>query len=142
MIGISLVNEDLISPLASPQELCAEIPPLAPLWRSWISAKKAADHFMKMSKALEETQPADDSVGWLSRGFAMHYLSELARRPGCEKYRDYILANARTAWTSRRLSDGLNGFDWAKSPSSEEEVDPKHAISAAFLYFSASRACR
>ena len=43
MIGISLVNEDSISPLASPQELCAEIPPLAPLWRSWISAKKAAD---------------------------------------------------------------------------------------------------
>ena len=43
MIGISLVNEDSISPLASPQDLCAEIPPLAPLWRSWIAAKKAAD---------------------------------------------------------------------------------------------------
>ncbi len=106
------------------------------------NAKKAADHFMKVSKTLEATQPTEDSVGWLSRGFAMHYLSELARRPGCEKYRDYILANARTAWTSRRLSDGLNGSDWTKSPSSEEAVDPKHAISAAFLYFSASRACR
>ena len=106
------------------------------------NAKKAADHFIKVSKAREGRQPTEDSAGWLSSGFVMRYLSELARRPGCEKYRDYILANARTAWTSRRLSDGLNGFDWAKSPSSEEEVDSKHAISAAFLYFSASRACR
>lgn len=106
------------------------------------NAKKAADHFMKVSKALEAAQPTEYSVGWLSNGVAMHYLSELARRPGCEKYRDYILANARTAWTSRRLSDGLNGPDWTNAPSNEEAVDPKHAISAAFLYFSASRACR
>ena len=106
------------------------------------NAKKAADHFMKMPKTLDAMQPTEDSVGWLSRGFAMCYLSELARRPGCEKYREYILANARTAWTSRRLTDGLNGSDWAKTPSSEEAVDPKHAISAALLYFSASRACR
>ena len=106
------------------------------------NAKKAADHFMKMPKTLDAMQPTEDSVGWLSSGFAMCYLSDLARRPGCEKYRDYILANARTAWTSRRLTDGLNGPDWTKTPSSEEAIDPKHAISAALLYFSASRACR
>ena len=106
------------------------------------NAKKAADHFMKVSKSPEAKKPAEDSLEWLSRGFVMHYLSELARRPGCEKYREYILENARTAWTSRRLSDGLNGSDWTKSPTNEEAVDPQHAISAALLYFSASRACR
>ena len=106
------------------------------------NAKKAADHFMKVSKALEAKKRAENPVEWLSRGFVMHYLSELARRPGCEKYREYILENARTAWTSRRLSDGLNGPDWTKAPTSEEAIDPQHAISAALLYFSASRACR
>lgn len=78
----------------------------------------------------------------LSRGIAMRCLSELARRPGCEKYREYILSNARSAWTSRRLSDGLNGSDWSKTPDVGDVVAPRHAVAAAVLYFSASRACR
>ena len=72
----------------------------------------------------------------------MRCLAELARRPGCEKYREYILSNARSAWTSRRLSDGINGPDWTQPPLGEEVVPPRHAVAAAVLYFSASRACR
>ena len=77
-----------------------------------------------------------------SNGIALRHLAELARRPGCERYREFILANARAAWTSRRLSDGLNGPDWAKTPFATDDVLPPHAVSAAFLYFAASRACR
>lgn len=104
-----------------------------------VNAKKAADRLIGSSDAV---RCAGSIAEGLSNGVAMRYLSELARRPGCEKYRDYILANARSAWTSRRLSDGLNGPDWTKPPLSEETVDPHDAVSAAILYMSASRACR
>ena len=104
-----------------------------------VNAKKAADRLIVSSGSVRRAGSIADG---LSNGVAMRYLSELARRPGCEKYRDYILANARSAWTSRRLSDGLNGPDWTKPPLGGDTVDPQHAVSAAILYMSASRACR
>ena len=104
-----------------------------------VNAKKAADRLIGLSSSV---RCAGSSAEGLSNGVAMRYLSELARRPGCEKYRDYILANARSAWTSRRLSDGLNGPDWTKPPLGGETIDPHNAVSAAILYMSASRACR
>ena len=104
-----------------------------------VNAKKAADRLIGSSSSV---RCAGSIAEGLSNGVAMRYLSELARRPGCEKYRDYILSNARSAWTSRRLSDGLNGPDWTKPPLGGETVDPQYAVSAAILYMSASRACR
>ena len=104
-----------------------------------VNAKKAADRLIGSSDSVRCARSIAEG---LSNGVAMRYLSELARRPGCEKYRDYILANARSAWTSRRLSDGLNGPDWKKPPLGGEAVDPRYAVSAAILYMSASRACR
>ena len=106
------------------------------------NAKKAADRIIGASGSHETVRCAKSVAEGLPNGIAMRYLSELARRPGCEKYRDYILANARSAWTSRRLSDGLNGPDWTKPPLCDDTVRPQHAVSAAILYMSASRACR
>ena len=104
------------------------------------NAKKTADLLVAGLGGFSSMSSANiDSV---SRGIAMRCLSELARRPGCEKYREYILSNARSAWTSRRLSDGINGPDWTQPPLGEEVVPPRHAVAAAVLYFSASRACR
>ena len=104
-----------------------------------VNAKKAAD---RLIGSTDSVRCAGSIAEGLSNGVAMRYLSELARRPGCEKYRDYILGNARSAWTSRRLSDGINGPDWRKPPLGGEAVDPRYAVSAAILYMSASRACR
>ena len=104
-----------------------------------VNAKKAADRLIGSSGPVRRAGSVEEG---LSNAVAMRYLSELARRPGCEKYRDYILANASSAWTSRRLSDGLNGPDWTKPPLGGEAVDPRYAVSAAILYMSASRACR
>lgn len=106
------------------------------------NAKKAADRLIS-SLESDETQLSPEKVGdSLPDILAMRYLSELARRPGCEKYREFILENARSAWTSRRLSDGLNGPDWTRTPSAGDVIEPRHAVSAAILYLSASRACR
>ena len=106
------------------------------------NARKAADRIvgaagpggiMRSAERLEES---------ISNGIAMRHLAELARRPEGERYREFILANARAAWTSRRLSDGINGADWTKPPLPTDKVSPVHAVSAAFLYVAASRACR
>ena len=75
-------------------------------------------------------------------GIAVRYLAELARRPGCSEYRDYLLANASSAWTSRRLSDEVNGPDWARTPQIGDEIEAQTAVSAAMLYFATSRAFR
>lgn len=103
------------------------------------NAKKAADRLVGSSAAIRVAENSEES---LANGVAMRYLAELASRPGCERYREYILSNARSAWTSRRLSDGLNGPDWAKVPLATDSVKPQTALSAAILYFAASRACR
>ena len=104
------------------------------------NAKKTADLLVAGLGGFSSMSSAN--IDSISRGIAMRCLAELARRPGCEKYREYILSNARSAWTSRRLSDGLNGPDWARPPLGEEAVAPRHAVAAAVLYFAASRACR
>lgn len=75
-------------------------------------------------------------------GIAVRYLAELARRPSCTRYREHLLSCARAAWTSRRLSDGLNGPNWSKAPLDTEKIEPHAAISAAMLYFATSRAYR
>ena len=75
-------------------------------------------------------------------GIAARYLAELARRPSCTAYREYLLANARSAWTSRRLSDGVNGPDWTIAPQTGEKIEAQTAVSAAMLYFATSRAFR
>ena len=75
-------------------------------------------------------------------GIAARYLAELARRPSCTAYREYLLANARSAWTSRRLSDGVNGPDWTVAPQTGEKIEAQTAVSAAMLYFATSRAFR
>ena len=106
------------------------------------SAKKAADRLLGASGHAETMRCAKSAGESLSNGFALRCLAELASRPGCERYREFILANACSAWTSRRLSDGLNGPDWAKTPLDFDVVEPQHAVSAAILYFAASRACR
>ena len=103
------------------------------------NAKKAADRLVGPVAAIRVAENPEES---LANGVAMRYLAELASRPGCERYREYILSNARSAWTSRRLSDGLNGPDWAKTPLATDSVKPQTALSAAILYFAASRACR
>ena len=104
------------------------------------NAKKTADLLVAGLGGFSSMSSAN--IDSISRGIAMRCLAELARRPGCEKYREYILSNARSAWTSRRLSDGINGPDWTQPPLGEEVVPPRHAVAAAVLYFSASRACR
>ena len=104
-----------------------------------VNARKAADWLVGPSAAIRVAENSEES---LANGVAMRYLAELASRPGCERYREYILANARSAWTSRRLSDGLNGPDWAKTPLATDKVRPQAALSAAILYCAASRACR
>ncbi|MBO4708211.1 MAG: hypothetical protein J5727_00370 [Kiritimatiellae bacterium] len=107
-----------------------------------VNAKKAADRLVN-SLESDKTELCPEKVGEsLPDILAIRYLSELARRPGCEKYREFILVHARSAWTSRRLSDGLNGPDWTKAPAAGDEIEPWHAIAAAMLYHSASRACR
>ena len=103
------------------------------------NAKKAAERLVGPSGSVRVAENTEES---LANGVAMRYLAELASRPGCERYREYILSNARSAWTSRRLSDGLNGPDWAKTPLATDRVRPQTALSAAILYFAASRACR
>ena len=106
------------------------------------NAKKAADRMVGAAGPGGIVRCAEYTEESISNGIALRHLAELARRPGCERYREFILANARAAWTSRRLSDGLNGPDWAKTPFATDDVLPPHAVSAAFLYFAASRACR
>lgn len=100
------------------------------------NAKKAADRLVAIC------EDGDGVDAGLPGGIAMRYLAEIARRPGCERYREFILANACSAWTSRRLSDGLNGPDWGRTPLPSDSVGPQDAIPAAVLYFAASRACR
>ena len=75
-------------------------------------------------------------------GIGARYLAELARRSECQRFRDYLIANARSAWTSRRLSDGINGPDWTSAPEEGEAVEAQTAVSAAMLYFAASRVLR
>ena len=104
------------------------------------NAKKTADLLVAGLGGFSSMSSAN--IDSISRGIAMRCLAELARRPGCEKYREYILSNARSAWTSRRLSDGINGPDWTRPPLGGEAVAPRHAVAAAVLYFAASRACR
>ena len=106
------------------------------------NAKKAADRIVDAAGSGGIVHCAEHSEELISSGIAIRQLAELARRPGCERYREFILANARAAWTSRRLSDGLNGPDWTKSPLGGETINPQHAVAAAILYMSASRACR
>ncbi len=106
------------------------------------NAKKAADYIMSAMSWRGVLKSCGQGDGGIFNGIAVRYLAELARRPGCEKYRDFLLSNANSAWTSRRLSDGVNGPDWTHAPQPGELIDPQTAISAGMLYFATSRAFR
>lgn len=106
------------------------------------NAKKAADYMISNMSRRGIMRSCGQGDGGAFNGIAVRYLAELARRPGCEKYREFIVANANSAWTSRRLSDGVNGPDWTKTPQAGDVVDPQTAVSAGMLYFAASRAHR
>ena len=111
--------------------------------RTYLSnAVKAADHLVGAlddSGTLMSFGQRDEGA---FSGIAVRYLAELARRPSCTRYREHLLSCARAAWTSRRLSDGLNGPNWSKAPLDAEKIEPQAAISAAMLYFATSRAYR
>lgn len=108
------------------------------------NAQRAADALLEATESDGVLLPPTDREGdsLAHSGVCVRYLAELARRPSGVKYREFLQANARTAWTSRRLADGLNGPDWTKTPSDADKVDPQAAVSAAMLYFSTSRAFR
>lgn len=111
--------------------------------RTYLSnALKAADRIVGTYSERGLLKPMSRCADGAFNGVAMRYLAELARRPSCARYRDYLLANARTAWTSRRLADGLNGPDWSRPPLDTDVVKPQSAVSAAVLYFATSRAFR
>ena len=107
-----------------------------------VDAKKAADHMISTMARRGVMKTCGQGDGGSFNGIAVRYLAELARRPGCEKYREFLLANANSAWTSRRLDDGVNGPDWTRAPQSGDSVDPQTAVSAGMLYFATSRAFR
>jgi len=106
------------------------------------NAIKAADHLVSGFCRNGVLRPLGQGDGGAFNGIAVRYLAELARRPGCGRFREFLLANARAAWTSRRLSDGINGPDWSRPPLADETVEPQTAVSAAMLYFAVSRAFR
>ncbi len=106
------------------------------------NAKKAADYIVSHMSKRGVMKSCGQGEGGAFNGIAMRYLAELARRPGCEKYRRFLVSNASSAWTSRRLSDGVNGPDWTKAPQTGDVVDPQTAVSAGMLYFATSRAFR
>ncbi len=106
------------------------------------SAKRAADYMISNMSARGVLKSRGQGDGGVLNGIAVRYLAELSRRHGCGKYREFLTANARSAWTSRRLSDGVNGPDWTRAPQSGDPVDAQTAISAAMLYFAASRSFR
>ncbi len=106
------------------------------------NAVKAADHLVKEHSRHGIMKCVGQGDAGSFNGIAVRYLAELARRPGCYEYRDYLLANASSAWTSRRLSDGVNGPDWARTPQIGDEIEAQTAVSAAMLYFATSRAFR
>ena len=106
------------------------------------SAMKAADHLVNDLSVGGIMQPLGQGDAGAFNGIAARYLAELARRPSCTAYREYLLANARSAWTSRRLSDGVNGPDWTIAPQTGENIEAQTAVSAAMLYFATSRAFR
>ncbi len=106
------------------------------------NAKKAADYMLSNMAKRGVMKSCGQGEGGAFNGIAVRYLAELARRPGCEKYREFLVSNANSAWTSRRLSDGVNGPDWAKTPQTGDVIDSQTAVSAGMLYFAASRAFR
>ena len=106
------------------------------------NAMKAADHLVDSFSEGGTLKASGQGDEGAFNGIAVRYLAELARRPSCTRYREYLLACARTAWTSRRLSDGLNGSDWSKVPTAADKIEPQTAVSAAMLYFATSRAFR
>ena len=106
------------------------------------NAMKAADRLVGPLSEGGMPKLSASGDGGAFRGIAVRYLAELARRPSCARYREYLLTCAQSAWTSRRLSDGLNGPDWTKPPLSVDKIEPQTAISAAMLYFATSRAFR
>ncbi len=106
------------------------------------NAKKAADYMVSSMSRRGVLKSCGQGDGGMFNGIAVRYLAELARRPGCERYREFLLSNANSAWTSRRLSDGVNGPDWTRSPQPGEPIDPQTAISAGMLYFATARAFR
>lgn len=106
------------------------------------NARKAADYMMSTMSSRGVLKSCGQGDGGAFNGIAVRYLAELARRPGCTKYRDFLVSNANAAWTSRRLSDGVNGPDWAMPPQTGDIIDPQTAVSAGMLYFAASRAFR
>jgi predicted alpha-1,6-mannanase (GH76 family) len=106
------------------------------------NAAKAADYLVGNMSQHGIMKCAGQGDGGAFNGIAVRYLAELARRPGGAAYRKYLLANANSAWTSRRLSDGVNGPDWSRAPQTGEVVEPQTAVSAAMLYFATSRAFR
>ena len=106
------------------------------------SAMKAADHLVNDLSSGGIMKPLGQGDAGAFNGIAARYLAELARRPSCTAYREYLLANARSAWTSRRLSDGVNGPDWTIAPQTGEKIEAQTAVSAAMLYFATSRAFR
>lgn len=106
------------------------------------NAKKAADYMLLNMAKRGVMKPCGQGEGGAFNGIAVRYLAELARRSGCEKYREFLLSNANSAWTSRRLSDGVNGPDWTRAPQPGDAIDAPTAVSAGMLYFAASRAYR
>jgi len=106
------------------------------------NAMAAADYMISSMGQRGVLRSCGQGDGGAFNGIAVRYLAELARRPGCDRYRDFVVSNARAAWTSRRLSDGVNGPDWTKTPQTGDRVDPQTAVSAGMLYFAASRAFR
>lgn len=106
------------------------------------NAAKAADYLVGSMSPHGIMKCAGQGDGGAFNGVAVRYLAELARRPGGAAYREYLLSNASSAWTSRRLSDGVNGPDWSSAPQSGETIEPQTAVSAAMLYFATSRAFR
>ena len=107
-----------------------------------VNASAAADRLVDVQSAHGVLRPDAHQGGARCSGTAVRYLSELARRPSCARYREYLLSNSRAAWTSRRLADGLNGPDWSKPPTDAETIEPSSPLAAAMLYFATSRAFR
>ncbi len=106
------------------------------------NARKAADYMIAWMSRRGVLKSCGQGEGGSFNGIAVRYLADLARRHGCEKYRDFLLSNANSAWTSRRLSDGVNGPDWTRAPQTGDVVDPQTAVSAGMLYFATARAFR
>ena len=102
-------------------------------------ALKAGGHMVTALSSNGVLKPCGQGDGGAFNGIGARYLAELAAQREGRRFAKWLFDNAVKAWANRRMSDGISGVDWSRTPTEDFDVEGQTANAAVTLMLVAEK---